>query len=321
MTTEAKVGAFVIASALVLGAATYFVYNTQTVRGQMQYSTHLRNAAGLAPGTVVLFGGIKVGQVTDVQPWPEDPTQIEIVFAVKSGTPVNQKSTARVGTLSLMTTPALMVTTGSNEAARLTAGAVVPSAETLSLEEIEGRVVQLAGSANALIDELRKQVPALSGEARAVLANLNQISGTPNQKRIEQILGNLNTLLERESPKIAQMTDQIMELAKNADSVVGSVQPVIQHVDQAVANADNTITAVREPLTKDLAELEGTLQAAHTAVASIQNVVGSNEADIGETVRNLRSASENVRALTESVKQRPWSLVRTTQPADRRVPQ
>ena len=50
-------------------------------------------------------------------------------------------------------------------------------------------------------------------------------------------------------------------------------------------------------------------------------VVGSNEADIGETVRNLRSASENVRALTESVKQRPWSLVRTKQPADRRVPQ
>ena len=145
MTTEAKVGAFVIASVLVLGSATYFVRTTQTVRGQVPYTTHLRNAGGLAPGAAVLFGGIKVGQVTAVRPWSEDPTRIEIAFAVKSGTPLNQKSTARVGTLSLMTTPALMITTGSNEAGRLSAGAVVPSAESLSLEEIEGRVAKACG--------------------------------------------------------------------------------------------------------------------------------------------------------------------------------
>jgi len=321
MTTEAKVGAFVIASMLVLGSATYFVRTTQTVRGQVPYNTHLRNAGGLAPGAAVLFGGIKVGQVTAVRPWSEDPTRIEIVFAVKSGTPLNQKSTARVGTLSLMTAPALMVSTGSNEAGRLSAGDVVPSAESLSLEEIEGRVVKVADSADALIAEVRNAVPALTDDARTFLGNLNQISGAQNQKRIEQILANLNTLLDRESPKIAQITDQISELTKHVDSVVGSVEPVVKHADQVVVNVDKTVNAVREPLMKDLVELEGTLQAAHTVLADVQNMVGSNEADIGETVRNLRSASENVRVLSDSLKQRPWSLIRTKQPAERRVPQ
>src|SRR5271165_4267858 len=97
MTTESKVGAFVLASALVLGSATYFVRTTQTVRGQVEYNTRLLNAGGLAAGAAVLFGGIKVGQVTAVRPWYEDPTRIEIVFAVKSGTPLNQQSMARVG--------------------------------------------------------------------------------------------------------------------------------------------------------------------------------------------------------------------------------
>ena len=321
MTTEAKVGAFVIASMLVLGSATYLVRTTQTVRGQVPYNTHLRNAGGLAPGAAVLFGGIKVGQVTAVRPWSEDPTRIEIVFAVKSGTPLNQKSTARVGTLSLMTAPALMVSTGSNEAGRLSAGDVVPSAESLSLEEIEGRVVKVADSADALIAEVRNAVPALTDDARTFLGNLNQISGAQNQKRIEQILANLNTLLDRESPKIVQITDQISELTKHVDSVVGSVEPVVKHADQVVVNVDKTVNAVREPLMKDLVELEGTLQAAHTVLADVQNMVGSNEADIGETVRNLRSASENVRVLSDSLKQRPWSLIRTKQPAERRVPQ
>jgi phospholipid/cholesterol/gamma-HCH transport system substrate-binding protein len=321
MTTEAKVGVFVISSVLVLGSAIYFVRTTQTVRGQVPFTTHLRNAGGLAPGAAVLFGGITVGQVTAVRPWSEDPTRIEIAFEVKSGTPLNQNSTARVGTLSLMTTPSLMITTGTNQAARLTAGDVVPSAETLGLEEIEGRAAKLAESADALVTELRKQIPLLAGDTRTLLANLNQISGAENQKRIGQTLATLNTLLARESPKIAQITDQISELAKHADSVVGSVEPVVAHVDRAVVNVDNTVNALREPLTKDLTELESTLQAAHTVLASVQNIVGSNEADVGETVRNLRSASENVRVLSESLKQRPWSLVRTKQPGDRRVPQ
>ena len=321
MTTEAKVGMFVIASVLVLGSATYFVRTTQTVRGQVPYNTHLRNAGGLAPGAAVLFGGIKVGQVIAVSPWSEDPTRIEIRFAVTSGTPLNQKSTGRVGTVGIMATPSLMITTGSNEAGRLSAGAVVPSAESLSLEELGDRAAKLAESADALVAELRREIPAVTGDARTFLANLNQISGAQNQKRIGQILGNVDILLSRESPKIAQITDQISALAKHADSVVVSLQPVVNHVDQTVAKVDNTVDAIREPLTKDLTELESTLQAAQTVLGDVHGVVGSNEAEIGETVRNLRSASENVRVLSESLKQRPWSLIRTKQPADRRIPQ
>ena len=321
MTTEAKVGAFVMTSVLVLGSATYFVRTTQTVRGQVPYSTHLLNAGGLAPGAAVLFGGIKVGAVTAVRPWSQDPTRIEIAFAVKTGTPLNQKSTARVESLSLMTAPALAITTGSNEAGRLSAGATVPSSETLSLEDIEGRAAKLAESADALITDLHKTLPSLTGEAQTLLGNLNQISGAQNRARIEQILAHVDKLLEQESPKIAQITDQIAELAKHADSVVGSVEPVIQHVDATVGDVDNTVVALREPLTKDLAEMEKTLQSAQTVLADVQNVVDSNDADIGETVRNLRRASENIRVLSESVKQRPWSLIRTKQPVDRRVPQ
>jgi phospholipid/cholesterol/gamma-HCH transport system substrate-binding protein/paraquat-inducible protein B len=197
----------------------------------------------------------------------------------------------------------------------------VPSSESPSLEEIEARVAKVAESADALLTGLRQAIPALTADARTLLGNLNQISGAQNQKSIAQTLAGLNTLLDRESPKIAQITDQISELAKHADSAVASVEPVVKHVDQAVANVDRTVNAVREPLTKDLAELERTLLAAQTVMADVHNVVGSNEADIGDTVRNLRSASENIRVLSESLKQRPWSLVRTKQPPDRRVPQ
>jgi phospholipid/cholesterol/gamma-HCH transport system substrate-binding protein/paraquat-inducible protein B len=321
MSTEAKVGAFVIASLVVLGSSVYYVRTTQAVRGQVPYRTYLRYAGGLAPGASVLFGGIKVGQVTAVRPDSEDPTRIEIAFNVKTGTPINQKSTAQVGTVSIMASPALSITTGSNDARRLSAGEAVPSQEAVSLEEITRRVAVVAESANALMTTLRREIPILKGDARKFLANLNEISGPRNQKKIEAILADLSTLLSRESPKIAQITDRISELAKHADSVVASVEPVVANVDRTVTNVNNTIDTVRVGVTKDLDELERALQDARTLLASVEGVVRNNEGDVSEMVRNLRVTSENVRALSESLKQRPWSLVRTKQPPDRRVPQ
>jgi ABC-type transporter Mla subunit MlaD len=328
MSSEAKVGAFVIVSLAVLGSAIYFVRTTQTVRGQVPYRTYLRYAGGLAPGAAVLFGGIKVGQITALRPASEDPTRIEIAFNVKTGTPINQKSTAQVGTVSIMSSPALSITTGSNDARRLGAGEVVPSQEVASLEEVARRVATVAESANELMIILGREVPILTGDARKVLANLDHITGPRNQKQIQRILAELNVILARESPKIALITDRISELTKHADSVVVSLEPVVSNVDRTVTNADRTVTnvnntvdVVRVGVTKDLDELERTLRDARSLLASLEGVVRNNEGDVAETVRNLRVTSENVRVLSESLKQRPWSLVRTTQPADRRVPQ
>ena len=127
-------------------------------------------------------------------------------------------------------------------------------------------------------------------------------------------------MLSRESPKIAQITDQMSTLVKHADSLVYSAKPIPANVDRAVTKANDLMDAVREPLGKDLADLNTVIQQAHDTLAGVQSVWGGTN-DMAETVQNLRDASENVRELTESLKQRPWNLVRTTQTVDRKVPQ
>jgi len=74
-------------------------------------------------------------------------------------------------------------------------------------------------------------------------------------------------------------------------------------------------------LKKDLTELHAAIQQARDTLASVQDVIGDNRTELNETVRNLNAASENIRALTETLKQRPWNLIRTTQPPERKVPQ
>jgi ABC-type transporter Mla subunit MlaD len=321
MSTEAKVGTFVIVSLLVLGMSTYWVTHTQNVKGQVVFKTYFRYAGGIAPGASVLFGGVKVGQVDAVQPSAEDPTRIEVTFNVKGGTPLNVNSTARSGTVTVMGMPSLLITTGTNDAQRLNPGEVVRSEESVGLDEVTKRASAAADVATALMEDLRGELPAFTSDMRTVLGNANEMIGPSNQKRIASILSELDNILNRESPKIARITDQMSLLAKHADSVLYSAKPIPANVDRAVTKANDLLDAVRDPLTKDLTDIQTVIQEARETLAGIQNVLGENRQDMAETVQNLRTASENVRALTDTLKQRPWNLIRTTQPIDRKVPQ
>ena len=66
--------------------------------------------------------------------------------------------------------------------------------------------------------------------------------------------------------------------------------------------------------------MQRTLEGARALIDSVQRVVGDNEGDINSMMRSLRTAADNVRLLTETLKERPWNLVRTSQPPDRKVP-
>jgi ABC-type transporter Mla subunit MlaD len=307
MTTEAKVGAFVLGCFAILAFTLIFLINAQFSRGTVPYHTYLRYAGGLEPGASVLFGGIDVGKVKAVQPWASDPTKIEILFDVKKDTPLNEKSVAKLGLVSVMSAASLSITTGSNNAKRLPPGSAIPSQEGASLDEIAGKIAGVADNADGLITQVRGELQDITGDARSVLANLNAVTGKPNQQKIQGVLDNVNGLLAAERPKIDRLTDQLNTLA--------------EHADTTVQNVNGTVTDVREPLRNDLAELQATLQQARALLSDVQVVVRANDYKIDDTIENLRTATDNLDQLTDSLKQRPWSLVRIRQPKERRVPQ
>ncbi len=306
MTTQAKVGAFVLGCFSILAFTLIYLINAQFNGHTVPYRTYLRYAGGLEPGASVLFGGINVGKVTVVRPAPSDPTKIEILVDVKQNTPVNEKSVAKLGLVSVMSGAALSITTGGNDARRLPPGSTISSQEAASLDEIAGKMAVVADNANGLITQARGELEGISGDARSLLANLNTVTGKPNQQRIRAVLDNVNEMLATERPKIDRLTDQLNALS--------------QHADDTIQNVNGTVSDVREPIGKDLADLQSTLLQAKQLLADMQVLVRANDYKIDDTIENLRTATQNLDELTDSVKQRPWSLIRIKQPEDRKMP-
>jgi phospholipid/cholesterol/gamma-HCH transport system substrate-binding protein len=307
VTTEAKVGAFVIGCFAILAFTVIYLVNAQFSGDAVPYRTYLRYAGGLEPGASVLFGGINVGKVTSVRPWTSDPTKIEILLNVKQGTPLNEKSVAKLGLTSVMSGAVLSITTGSNDAKRLSSGSSIPSQEAASLDEIAGKMAGVADNANDLIVQARGELEGISGDARNLLANLNTVTGPPTQQKVQTALDHVNTLLATEGPKIDRISDQLIALS--------------QHADETVQNVNGTVSDIREPVRKDLVDLQNTLQQAKQLLGDMQVMVRANDYKIDDTVENLRVATDNLDQLTDSLKQRPWSLIRIKQPKEREVPQ
>ena len=276
--------------------------------------------AGLDAGSDVLFGGIEAGKITVVRPSAADPTRIEVLFKLKEGIPVNEKSVAKLGATSMMSDTALELSTGNSAARRLAPGATIPSEEAPSLDDISAEVATVATNANGLITEARGELGGISTDTRTLLANLNTVTGPTNQKQIETLLKQTNGLLADERPKIDHIADQVLALSQHADAVMGKAGPVVDHADGAIQNVNATLGDLHEPMRKDLVELQKTLTEARSLLANMQVMVRANDNKIDDTIENLRIATDNLDQLTDSLKQRPWSLIRIKQDKDRKVP-
>jgi phospholipid/cholesterol/gamma-HCH transport system substrate-binding protein len=309
MKTEAKVGAFVLVCAAILLVTIYRVSTAQIRGARVSYKTYLRYAGGLEPGADVLFGGITVGAVTAVRPDAQDPTRIEILMDVKLGTPVNAKCVARLGSVTLVTNPVISISTGANEASRLPPGSVIPPEETISVDDEERKIAALADSAHTLMDAVQTDVK----DAQRLIAHLNDITDKPNQQRLASILANTDTMVARTSPKIDQISDQLVKLTNEANGVIAKVGPAVDNVNATVSNANETISSLRQPTQADLVEVKKTL-------TELQAQMQAKDQDITDTLENVRIITGNLNELTESVKERPWSLVRIREPKDRKVP-
>jgi phospholipid/cholesterol/gamma-HCH transport system substrate-binding protein len=325
MSKELKVGAFVIASLLILLAT--FVYVDQLSGVRIPYKTYFKQTGGIDPGSPVRFGGMKVGAVTAIRPWREDPTKIEVLLEVRGGVPVNADSVATLTSLSPLGDKYLEISTGTNKARRIPSGATIASTEPVSLDDLAKQASALIPTVQSTLRDMQNNMDKLTSNAQVILANVQSMTGPQNQRNFTLLLANARELLDKESPQIDRVlqnleraSSQASRTLNQASSALNEVQTAARTANDTFANANRTIDQVRDPLKTDLAEMQRTMTDAGRLIADLKSVVSANRYNIDDTLENFRAASENLRELTASVKQRPWLLIRGKPEPDRAVP-
>jgi phospholipid/cholesterol/gamma-HCH transport system substrate-binding protein len=325
MSKELKVGAFVLASLLIfLGT---LVYLDQLSGARVPFKTYFRYAGGVDPGSQVRFGGMKVGSITAIHPSRDDPTKIEILLEVRGDVDVNADSIATLTSLSPLGDKYLEISTGSRKARRLGPGATIPSEEPVSLDDLAKQASALIPTAQSTLQSVQKDIDQLTRNAQVVFANVQSMTGPENQRNLSLLLANARALLDKDSPQIDRVLQnleraslQAGDVLKQAGDTLNQINTAARTGNDAFANANRSVDEARESIKAGLAELQRTMIDARSLIADLNTVVSANRSNIDEALENFRAASENLRELTASVKQQPWMLLRGKPAPDRAVP-
>jgi phospholipid/cholesterol/gamma-HCH transport system substrate-binding protein len=306
------VGLFVLIAAVLLVVTVLAVAGTFS-RGNIPHRSYFKFAGGLEPGAAVRFGGMKAGAVQAVKVDPEDSTRIEIDFNVARNIPLKTDSLSKITSLGPLGDNYLELTTGSRQAAAAEPGSVVKSAETFSFSDLGDVVNQLQPQVQQVLQKLNQRLDDL----QVTVARANDLLSDRNRANISASLGNVNSMLAEDRPKISATLTNVQNASAQIQPLVDDLKKTMAQANETLGHLDAILVENRPDLRASISELRGTLLTAGAVVDQLDRTLNYNADNIDQILENIRVTTQQLRELTETLKRRPYELIRADKPHER----
>lgn len=307
---QALVGLFVlVASALLITVV--LLLSGWLTGGDIPYRAYFRNAGGLQPGYEVHYaGGPPIGRIKKVQSDPQDPTRMEVDFAVDPSVPVKIDSKAAITSNSPLGDNFLEIEPGTPAAPNATRGATLQSKDYTSLDEIKDTIASLGPKANELIDNLNQRVVSL----KETLDRVNELLDPQNRANISGSLASINGMLQEDRPAIHATLNHMNDVTAKLSPLIDDFRKTSAQANDAIKNLDGALTEDRPDLHQSLDTLRRTLASAESLTDQLDRTMGTNAENLDEILENLRHITENMTEFTDTIKTRPYTLIRAANP-------
>lgn len=310
---QAWVGLLVlIASALLIG--TVLAVAGTFSRGGVAHHTYFKSAAGLKPGAVVRYGGMKAGRVEDVRLDPQDSTRIEIDFTVKDDIPVKTDSVAKITSLGALDENYVEVGMGTKGAPLAPPGSEVKSIPTIGIGDLGGMIGDLAPVAREALANLNQRIV----ELKVTVARVNDLLNDKNRANIGGSLGNLNGMLTEDRPKVSATLTNVQTASAKIVPLLDDLKATMNQANLALSHVDAVLVENRPDIRTIVVELKSTLLTASALMEQLKDTTDRNTDNIDQILLNLRATTENMKELTNTLKTRPSTLIRGDSAKDRK---
>ncbi|MGC2526859.1 MAG: MlaD family protein [Candidatus Acidiferrum sp.] len=306
------VGLFVIAAATVL-IGMVFAISGVFGRSEKTFHAYFPFAGGLERGATVRYaGGPKVGRVEKLAIDPQNPAQIDVVFSVETNLPVKKDSHAKIMSMSPLGDNHLEILPGGAQTALAPPGSILPSDPYVDFNALTAQLNDLAPHAKELVQSLNDRAT----ELKVTIARVNDLLSDQNR-------ANLSATLADAHGMIAENRPQIKSTIHNLDNVSQKLEPLIQDLHNTADEANKALTHLDEVLGENRADVRQAVIKLRQSLTTLTDITGQlnqtldvNSENIDELLDNFRRVSENLKEFTETIKKRPYTLIRATSPPE-----
>lgn len=232
--SNALIGLFTLATvAGLFGLALWFGSGTaETVAARLVFNS---DVTGLGRGSSVLFNGLRVGEVTQLEIEPTNPRQINATIKINRSTPLRADTTARLEGQGLAGVVAVQLRGGSANAAPLlaAAGQPLPSIVAEPSEDILKRVGSIAKSMDAAMVQIEGAINRNAGPVSDSIAEADRSTGglAANIQSLEKLMKGVGSAADFIGPlpeKLQAFNDGVLDSIRSLDP-----KRVVRMIDDA----------------------------------------------------------------------------------------
>ncbi len=249
MTTEARVGAFVL-SGLLLLAVTIFRLGDFTLEKRYPVYASFRDVSGLPDKAIVKLSGVEVGKVSDLK--LEDGS-VTLTLKVKQGVRIYRDAHFRIGATSIIGSKFLDIEQGHSGSGVVEAGETVRGEETIDL-------VKAAGKA---LESVQKLIDGMNGKDN-LGENLNVIT-----RNLRETTNTMNELLADTKPQVTDALDRLASITAKLDSILSKTDQVMAKVNSSSGTVGTLLTDQ-----KMADDVKSTVSDLRDAAGSAKNLLG-----------------------------------------------
>jgi phospholipid/cholesterol/gamma-HCH transport system substrate-binding protein len=261
-----------------------------------------------------------VGTVRSAAIDPQDSTRIRLRLEVDAGTPLRTNSRARISSLGFLGENYLEISPGTRDAALLPPNSEVPSQEIVQLAEVFNNVNNITVNANKLVNDLDDRLLVVTDNFNQVVGNLNAVMGPENRRHINASLANLDAMLAESRPRLTQSLASLESASTKLGPTIDNANQTIDRAGTLATNLNSVVEGNRQEIHDVLLDLRHSLREAQQLIVNLNDTLESNRGDLDESLENIRVSSQNLKQFTDTVKQRPFSLIRIKAGKDRVPP-
>jgi phospholipid/cholesterol/gamma-HCH transport system substrate-binding protein len=306
------VGLFVIVAAAVL-IGMVFAISGVFGRSEKTFHAYFPFAGGLEQGATVRYaGGPKVGRVDKLAIDPKNPAQIDIVFSVETNLPVKTDSHAKIMSLSPLGDNHLEIFPGGAQAALATPGSLLQSDPYVDFNALTAQINDLAPQAKQLIQSLNDRAT----ELKVTVARVNDLLNDRNRENLSATLANTRGLIEENRPEIKATLQHLNAASQKIEPLIQDLHKTSLEANKALDHIDELLGDNRADIRAAVIDLRKSLATLTDITSRVDQTLDVNSENIDELLENFRQISQNLKEFTDTIKKRPYTLIRATNPPD-----
>ncbi len=309
---QAMVGIFVLIAGAVL-VGTIFTLTGAFGGSATTYRAYFPFAGGLEPGATVRYaGGPKVGRVEKLQLDSKDSSRIEITFSVKSGLPVKTDSRVKIMSLSPLGDNHLEIVPGSEKAALAATGTILPSDPYVDFNALTAEITEIAPQAQQLLKTLNDRAT----ELKVTVDRVNDLVNPRNRANLAGTLAETRGMIAENRAQVKTTVQNLNSASQNLSPLLQDLRKTAAQANEALNHVDSLIGENRADVRQAVVDLRRSLATVTDLTARLDQTLDVNSENIDELLENLRHVSENLKQFTNTIKTRPYTLIRSSNPRE-----